>query len=278
MWGCRTHWFQLPKRLRDAIWRTYSPGQEIRMNPSRDYIAVADEVQRWIRGEEPVVIEDSAHGKTEEVVSSVQEAAPAGGPALRSLPPLPTSALPSALIRARLAPTLARGKNDWKSPPEFLKVVHEFDSIGLDPCGGEDDVVAAQTNFRGGSAIDDGLKIPWNGRGLVYCNPPYSALDKEGNPIPLYDNEIVQGVARWVEKARREATERLVEIIMLTAARPDTIWMQDSGAARVCFWRGRLKFVGASMSAPFPSAVLYWGVRTKRFEDVFGPHGKVTRW
>lgn len=23
MWGCSAHWFKLPKRLRDAIWRTY---------------------------------------------------------------------------------------------------------------------------------------------------------------------------------------------------------------------------------------------------------------
>jgi hypothetical protein len=48
MWGCKTHWFKLPKALRDRIWLTYEPGQEIDGTPSDDYIAVAHEVQRWI--------------------------------------------------------------------------------------------------------------------------------------------------------------------------------------------------------------------------------------
>ena len=48
MWGCKTHWFKLPKRLRDRIWAAYSPGQEERMDPSTAYLDAADEVQRWI--------------------------------------------------------------------------------------------------------------------------------------------------------------------------------------------------------------------------------------
>ncbi len=49
MWGCKTHWFKLPSRLRAAIWRTYQPGQEETLTPSAEYIAVANEVQKWIR-------------------------------------------------------------------------------------------------------------------------------------------------------------------------------------------------------------------------------------
>jgi transcriptional regulator with XRE-family HTH domain len=49
MWGCKMHWFMLPKALRDKIWRAYRPGQERDMTPSAAYLAVADEVQRWIR-------------------------------------------------------------------------------------------------------------------------------------------------------------------------------------------------------------------------------------
>ena len=48
MWGCKDHWFRLPKRLRDAIWDAYVPGQEARMDPSDEYLAVAREVQEWI--------------------------------------------------------------------------------------------------------------------------------------------------------------------------------------------------------------------------------------
>lgn len=48
MWGCREHWFRLPKRLRDRIWNAYRPGQEEDGRPSDDYIAAAREVRDWI--------------------------------------------------------------------------------------------------------------------------------------------------------------------------------------------------------------------------------------
>lgn len=49
MWGCRKHWFTLPKALRDAIWRTYSVGQEERGDPSAAYLEAARAVQEWIK-------------------------------------------------------------------------------------------------------------------------------------------------------------------------------------------------------------------------------------
>jgi len=49
MWGCKHHWFRLPKALRDKVWATYRPGQEVRKDPSAAYLAVADEVQQWCR-------------------------------------------------------------------------------------------------------------------------------------------------------------------------------------------------------------------------------------
>lgn len=48
MWGCGGHWFALPKRLRNRVWETYRPGQEVTKTPSAEYIAVAKEVQQWI--------------------------------------------------------------------------------------------------------------------------------------------------------------------------------------------------------------------------------------
>lgn len=38
MLACRTHWFQLPKWLRDEVWERYSPGQERRKDPSPEYL------------------------------------------------------------------------------------------------------------------------------------------------------------------------------------------------------------------------------------------------
>lgn len=51
MWGCKTHWFKLPKTLRDEVWRTYRAGQEQDLRPSADYLAVAKRVQAWIAAE-----------------------------------------------------------------------------------------------------------------------------------------------------------------------------------------------------------------------------------
>lgn len=48
MWGCKQHWFALPKYLRDRIWATYVPGQEITKTPSQAYFDAAVEVQKWI--------------------------------------------------------------------------------------------------------------------------------------------------------------------------------------------------------------------------------------
>lgn len=48
MWGCREHWFTLPKNLRREIWRTYRKGQEIDKSPSPEYIKAAHNAREWI--------------------------------------------------------------------------------------------------------------------------------------------------------------------------------------------------------------------------------------
>ena len=53
MWGCKAHWFKLPKDLRDKVWRAYQPGQEATMTPSAAYLDVAREVQAWIAKHHP---------------------------------------------------------------------------------------------------------------------------------------------------------------------------------------------------------------------------------
>ena len=48
MWGCKAHWFRLPRALRNKIWAAYQPGQEIDGTPSREYVEIALEVRAWI--------------------------------------------------------------------------------------------------------------------------------------------------------------------------------------------------------------------------------------
>ena len=53
VWGCRPHWYALPKALRDRVWRAFRPGQEVTGKPSEPYVAVAREVQAWIATNHP---------------------------------------------------------------------------------------------------------------------------------------------------------------------------------------------------------------------------------
>jgi hypothetical protein len=53
LWGCATHWFKLPVKLRQRIWHHYVPGQEINKNPTPAYIEVAKDVQDWIKANNP---------------------------------------------------------------------------------------------------------------------------------------------------------------------------------------------------------------------------------
>lgn len=69
MWGCREHWFKLPKPLRDAVWREYRVGQEITKTPSARYLAVAALVQGWIAGKVTVNKDGSIQVKEDLPVS-----------------------------------------------------------------------------------------------------------------------------------------------------------------------------------------------------------------
>lgn len=49
MMACKSHWFELPKNLRDKVWSAYVPGQEIRKDPTPKYMQVYRECQSfWI--------------------------------------------------------------------------------------------------------------------------------------------------------------------------------------------------------------------------------------
>lgn len=49
LWGCKAHWRRLPRHLRNKIWNTYRPGQEVTFTPSAAYVEVALEIQAWIK-------------------------------------------------------------------------------------------------------------------------------------------------------------------------------------------------------------------------------------
>jgi hypothetical protein len=50
MFACRPHWYALPRRLRDAIWATYRPGQEVTKDPSPEYLDAARAAVAYLEG------------------------------------------------------------------------------------------------------------------------------------------------------------------------------------------------------------------------------------
>jgi hypothetical protein len=47
--ACRPHWYALPKAMRDAIWATYRPSQEVTKDPSPEYLEAASAAVEYLR-------------------------------------------------------------------------------------------------------------------------------------------------------------------------------------------------------------------------------------
>jgi phage N-6-adenine-methyltransferase len=159
----------------------------------------------------------------------------------------------------RLAPLMSSARGDWRTPACVLNRVRLLGPIGLDPCSGPGSIVGAAVEW---TEADDGLSRDWTGYGLVYCNPPYG-----------------RDIGRWL--VRCHAVTRcggiLDDCIALVPARTDTVWWHSwvATADAICYWRGRVTFLGAAAPAPFPSAVVYWGGIPYWFASAFADAGRI---
>jgi len=154
-------------------------------------------------------------------------------------------------------------RQDWQTPDDVLDVVRQVAPIALDPCTTPDNPTGAQCWIAPTSPLGCGLTHSrgWSQLacgGLVYVNPPYG-----------------RECAVWVNRCVAEGSLGL-PIVLLVAARPGSRWGQRllASADAVCFWRGRIKFRGATAGAPFDSLFAAWNCRA-RFEDAFAPHGTI---
>lgn len=132
----------------------------------------------------------------------------------------------------------------WTTPADVLERLYRVvdGCFDLDPCSpSRKGPVRARLHY---TAEQDGLALPW--RGFVFPNPPYGRT-----------------LGTWVAKARAEVeTGRAAAAIALIPARTDTRWWHDHIAGRADTWmlRGRLAFGDGKQAAPFPSAIVAWGV------------------
>jgi site-specific DNA-methyltransferase (adenine-specific) len=119
----------------------------------------------------------------------------------------------------------------------------EFD-FTLDPCPLDASAIAGAPLWG-----KCGLSIPWDGQ-RVFCNPPYS------------------NITPWLEKSWEPTLA-----VYLLPVKSDVGWWHDHvmRAAEVRFVLGRIRFVGMSGGAPFPSAVVV-------FRGGRGPAGLTPVW
>ena len=147
-------------------------------------------------------------------------------------------------------------RDDHCTPSVIVDLVRKFGGgrIALDPCSNANSIVNAEIEYRL-SRGQDGLRDSWNVDGLVYVNPPYG-----------------RGIEAWLKRCSLPSREA----IALIPARVSEIWFHDwcwGQADAICFVRGRLKFLGSKQSAPFPSALVYYGNRADEFVDTFAHLG-----
>ena len=186
-------------------------------------------------------------------------------PALIVTPPVAELITPHAVHYSSATP-------EWYTPASIIdRVLAVLGHIDLDPCSnahGDAANVPARFHY---TKADDGLASSWavprwvddEGRESaavkVYMNPPYGTE-----------------IGPWIERlCTAYETGEITEALALVPARVDTAWFQPLFAYALCFVRGRLKFVGADDSAPFPSVVVYLGPDAWLFRDVFGAIGRV---
>lgn len=122
-------------------------------------------------------------------------------------------------------------RDDWETPQFLFDKLNQEFNFNMD-------VAASENNAKCPifySKENDGLKKPWYG--VCWCNPPYG-----------------REIGKWVKKA----AESRATVVMLLPARTDTRWFHEYilGKAEIRYIRGRVKFVGATNSAPFPSMVV----------------------
>lgn len=133
---------------------------------------------------------------------------------------------------------MSSATDQWATPQDFFDQQNAlYGPFDVDVCA--DSTNAKCQRFFDKSA--DGLRQTWSGK--CWMNPPYG-----------------REIGRWMKKAYESSLTGAV-VVCLVPARTDTKWWHDYAMkGQVTFVRGRLKFGGASNSAPFPSAVVVFGL------------------
>ena len=126
---------------------------------------------------------------------------------------------------------------EWATPKDLFDKLNAIHNFTLDVAASSSNALCDE--WFGLDHVNesrrDGLTAQWYGR--VWCNPPYGRVIKD-----------------WVKKA----SEHDDLVVMLLPSRTDTKWFHELVLpyAEVQFIKGRLKFGGSKLGAPFPSIIV----------------------
>lgn len=134
---------------------------------------------------------------------------------------------------------MSSNRMDWETPPEIFNPLNDEFHFTLDVC-------ATNENHKCEYWItpeEDGLYINWASEyapSVCWMNPPYG-----------------REIGKWVKRAY-EQSQKGATVVCLVPSRTDTAWWHDwaMNATEIRYIRGRIRFVDAPYSAPFPSAIL----------------------
>ena len=164
--------------------------------------------------------------------------------------------------------------DEWATPPALFQALDAEFGFTLDAASTDENALCP-THFTAAqnSLAQDWTKAakvePTGGQsydpGAVFTNPPYS-----------------RGLqAQFIQKARDESAKFRGPIcVLLIPARPDTLIWQKTifpCASEIRFLKGRIRFVGAKASAPFPSALVIFGLDNER-QKIGGWDWKTQSW
>ena len=138
-----------------------------------------------------------------------------------------------------------RSTEEWATPQELFDSLDAEFHFTLDPCASEGNAKCSQYFTKN----QDGLAQKWTG--VVFMNPPFRYCD------------------RWVKKAYEECG-RGVTVVCLLPSRTDTAWWHEYATKAEIRWiRGRVKYGGRGVNAPFASCILIF--RPALLADWEGP-------
>lgn len=148
---------------------------------------------------------------------------------------------------------------DWETPDDLFGPLNEQFNFKMDVC-------AVPGNRKCEIYLTpqiDALKVGWK---EFYKNQCKSrGLTSVASPVFWMNPPYGRGIKDWIRKAWTESQKGCRVVCLIPARTCTTYWHQYvMRASEVRFVRGRLRFVGAKASAPFPSCVVIFEMHNQK--------------